>query len=87
MKIRVMSSTEKGNITQDFDDEQQAWNLYIVERTKVLRAKRVDPDDPNAFLSICNIHKCYHDENPPRPCEIIEKAEGPKKPKLLELIR
>ena len=23
-----------------------------------------------------NIHKCYHDETPTKPCEIIEKVES-----------
>lgn len=30
---------------------------------------------PTGEVSFIEIHKCYHDENPTKPCEIIKRSE------------
>ncbi len=31
--------------------------------------------EPTGEISFIEIHKCYHDEDPPKPCEIIKRIE------------
>jgi len=57
--IRVMLSLY-------FDDEEKAREALGKFLKKI--KKRFELDD-----SIVSLHRCYHDETPPRPCEVIEE--------------
>jgi len=37
--------------------------------------KMVSGDNPMGEVSFIEIHKCYHDEDPSKPCEIIKRIE------------
>ena len=67
MKFRVMAYD---GTLEDFDIESDAQVLFNQKKTQVGKAKIIGNIRPS-----CNIHKCFHDENPPRPCEIIERME------------
>lgn len=58
---------------QDFDKESDAQTLY---QSKVEKAKKDSikkDEDGRDIIPSCNIHKCYHDKMPFKPCELIEK--------------
>jgi len=41
--------------------------------TKAVRiARQGEPTGESGFIEI---HKCYHDEDPPKPCEVIKRIE------------
>ena len=63
MKYRVMDS--EGNM-DDFDKEADAYALFT--------AKKIDVTSVRPTLTSCHYHRCYHDEIPFRPCEIIEEV-------------
>lgn len=67
MKIRVMAND---GTYEDFEisEEEKAVQSFDKGMAKVRTVKVVGDIRPS-----CNIHYCYHDENPPRPCEIIER--------------
>ena len=59
MKYRVMA-------VMSFDDEEKARGLWKAIQA-IQKAAMKLPDDH------ANIHRCYHDEDPTKPCEIIEE--------------
>lgn len=59
MKYRIMLSLA-------FDDEDDAMDVW--DKVKDAWEKGSHLEDDNA-----NIHRCYHDEEPTKPCEIIEE--------------
>ena len=64
MKYRVMDS--EGNM-DDFDKESDAQVVY--------EEKKKEVNESWGFAS-CHIHKCYHDETPYKPCELIESYDN-----------
>jgi len=59
-----------------FDEEGDAMGAfnYLKERRKLFcTIKKGKPDEERSVLEI---HKCYHDEEVPKPCEIIERIES-----------
>jgi len=69
MQYRVMSYD---GTTQDFETEVEARILFATKKIAASKAEVVIDKDIEIRPS-ANIHKCYHDESPPRPCEIIEE--------------
>lgn len=65
MKYRIMSYDEP---LKDFDSESEAFTAYKVKVEKVKKDK-IKGD----IIPSCHIHKCFHDESPSKPCEIIEQ--------------
>ncbi len=59
MKWRVMA-------VMSFDDEGKARGLWRAIQAIQSASMRLSSDH-------ANIHKCYHDEEPTKPCEIIEE--------------
>lgn len=58
----------------DREDISQA----IFDKAKQVLAKAVkiaNKDNPMGEVSFIEIHKCYHDEDPSKPCEIIKRVE------------
>ncbi len=72
MKYRVMDFT--GTI-EDFEKESDAWVLFEEKKLMVSKAE-VEIINETEVIPSANIHKCYHDEYPLSPCEIIEKVEA-----------
>lgn len=59
MKWRVMA-------VMSFDDEAKARGLW--RAIQAIQSAAMKQSDDGA-----NLHKCYHDEEPTKPCEIVEK--------------
>lgn len=59
MKWRVM-------VVKTFDIEDEARDAW--HDVKMFWPKGGTADDDHGKL-----HKCYHDETPPRPCEVVEE--------------
>ena len=58
---------------KDFDTEAEARALFAQKKLAASKAKiEVDIGGIERH-PFAHIHKCYHDETPPRPCEIIEE--------------
>ena len=58
----------------DAEDIPQA----VFDKAKQVLAKAVkitSRDSPQGEVSFIEIHKCYHDESPAKPCEIIKRVE------------
>jgi len=69
MKYRVMDS--EGTLT-DFATEAQARALFNTRKTAIDKVPvKVEMGVEN--IPFVHIHRCYHDETPTRPCEIIEE--------------
>ncbi|RLF92991.1 hypothetical protein DRN52_07145 [Thermococci archaeon] len=48
-----------------FDTEEEARKIF--EELKKVLKKRFEKDDAHIIL-----HECYHDEEPTKPCKVIE---------------
>ena len=57
-----------------FDDEITARKIF--DRIKEAKANNELKDVSPREKYSSNIHKCYHDETPTKPCETIEKIES-----------
>jgi len=55
------------------EDAMEAFN-FLKERRNLFLT--INKGKPNEEHSILEIHKCYHDEEVPKPCEIIERIES-----------
>ena len=75
MKIRVMS--DSGIVDFDEKDLTKAQAEFTKEKTKVENYKITGKKDEK--LPFANIHICYNDEIPTRPCVIIEKVIAKEK--------
>ncbi|HUV56734.1 MAG TPA: hypothetical protein VMV84_05810 [Dehalococcoidales bacterium] len=59
-----------------FDKEDTARTILDGAKSVLSEAVRIAKQDkPTGEISFVEIHKCYHDEEPTRPCEIIERIE------------
>jgi len=56
-----------------FDDEREARDAFEKLKAKKHLFKTINKGKPNEERSRLSIHKCYHDEEPAKPCEIIEE--------------
>jgi hypothetical protein len=66
--------SEKEVVDYDVKDLALAQAKFATEKTRVEKAKPTAEEIAEGKIPHTNIHKCYHDEHPPRPCEIIQKA-------------
>jgi len=58
------------------DDESEAMGIFASlkgERDRFVTIRKGEPDEERSRVSI---EKCYHDEDPTKPCEIIEIIES-----------
>jgi len=58
-----------------FDSETDAKSLMDFARGLISKAENIKEDKPEAEISFCDYHLCFHDEQTNRPCEPIEKVE------------
>ena len=57
-----------------FDAEDVPRAIFdSAERVLSGAIKIASEDNPTGEVSFIEIHKCYHDETPYKPCEIIER--------------
>ena len=50
----------------------------VFDKAKQVLAKAVkiaSTDNPTGELSFIEVHRCYHDESPAKPCEVIKRVE------------
>lgn len=69
MKYRIHA-----DLIFDADSENDAKDVFALIKKlkgKLKTIKKGEPDEENSYAWI---EKCYHDETPPRPCEILEVA-------------
>jgi len=59
-----------------FDEEEDAMKAFNFLKEKRVLFRTIRKGEPNEERSILEIHKCYHDEDPTKPCEIIEHIES-----------
>lgn len=62
MKYRV-------EVDISFDKEEDA--ITVMNCVEKIKAASVEPQskDELSIVQYCKYHKCYHDEDPPKPCE------------------
>lgn len=60
-----------------FDSKIDSDKLFT-EAEKLLEkaVKIVSGDNPMGEVSFIETHRCYHDEDPTKPCEIIKRIEA-----------
>lgn len=68
MKYRV-------RLDLSFKSESDAQSLMSYAKNLSKRAVSISEGKPTEEIAYCDIHKCYHDETPPKPCEVIERVE------------
>ena len=68
MKYRVL-------LDLSFAQEADAQALMTYAKTLTSKAVSLNEGNINEEIAYCDIHKCMHDEIPPRPCEPIERIE------------
>ena len=66
MKYRVV-------IDIAFDREVDAKELFDLVKSKRIKLQIINEGKQNEEMLMANYHKCYHDEEKPKPCEIIEQ--------------
>jgi len=59
-----------------FDKEEEAMEAFNFLKGRRNLFRTINKGEPNEERSILEIHKCYHDEPEPKPCEIIEHIES-----------
>lgn len=59
-----------------FNDEVDADKIFgEAEKLFKKAIKITQKEEPTADVGFVELHKCYHDEEPTKPCEIIKRIE------------
>ena len=59
-----------------FNTEDISQAVFDKAKTVLSKAVRITRQgEPTGEINFVEIHKCYHDEESTRPCEIIERIE------------
>ena len=59
-----------------FDAEDTAQSVFDKGKQVLIKARKIaSTENPEGEVSFIEIHKCYHDETPSKPCEVIRKIE------------
>jgi len=59
-----------------FDNEEEAKKAFDFLKKRKNLFRTINKGKFNEERSRLSIHKCYHDEDSPRPCEYIEVIES-----------
>jgi len=54
-------------------DRTQAEALFNQIKNLAPLFETINPGEPEEERSSWSLHKCYHDETPPKPCEYVEE--------------
>ena len=58
------------------EDESVARSVYDRANSVLQKAVRIAVGgEETGEVSFIEMHRCHHDEDPPRPCEVIERIE------------
>jgi hypothetical protein len=58
-----------------FTTEAEANKMVDIAKTQIAKSTSINETKDNAETSFYEIHKCYHDEVAPKPCETIARSE------------
>lgn len=58
-----------------FTDKDPCDDILDKARDHLAQAIVINPDQLDEERGFITLEKCYHDENPARPCEVIEHLE------------
>jgi len=61
------------SLTLFFDEEEQARGAFDALARRKALFRTINPGKPNEEKSTLRLEKCYHDEPPPRSCEVVEE--------------
>jgi len=56
-----------------FDEESDARDTFNALARRKALFRTVNPGKPNEEKSVLRREICYHDETPPKPCEVVEE--------------
>ena len=59
-----------------FDDEEEAKKTFEFLKKRKNLFRTINRGKPNEERSRLSLHKCYHDEDPSKPCEFVEVVES-----------
>jgi len=60
-------------ITLFIDDEERAEDIFrFLEGRKAL-FRSIKPGSPDELKSLVRLERCYHDEEPVKPCELLKE--------------
>ena len=60
-------------ILDNYEDAKKIYD-FLAQHKKLF--KTIRKGEPNEERSVITLEKHYHDEDPSRPCEILEKLES-----------
>lgn len=58
-----------------FEEEDEAEDFYHDGQIALPKAKVINPGQPNEERGYILLQKCFHDDQPPSPCETIHLQE------------
>jgi len=64
-------------IDLSFPDEPPPGRIKELAATLLRQAVTINPGQPNQERGFILIERCYHDETPPRPCDLLTMLETP----------
>jgi len=57
-------------------DKGEVMSIFDFLEVKKGSFETINKGKPNEERSRVSVEKCYHDEEPPKPCEILETVES-----------
>ena len=58
-----------------FEGELEANTFFNAAKRLMTRAVKITHPDGTIEATSIEVHRCYHDEDPTKPCEIIKRIE------------
>lgn len=58
-----------------FENESDANAIFSVAEGMLHKAKRIALADELADTTFIEVHECFHDERPVKPCKVIKRKE------------
>jgi len=58
------------------ENKGKATAIFNILKNEQVNFITINPGAPNEEKSRAYIHECYHDENPSRPCVILDRLES-----------
>jgi len=60
-----------------FTQEDEAEDFYHDCELALAKATVINPGQPSEERGFIFLEECHHDEDPPKPCQVITAAEAP----------
>ena len=61
--------------TLAFTIEDEATDFYHDCEIALPKASTINPNQPNIERGTIRMQKCYHDETPTKPCEVLKSGQ------------